>query len=258
MSAMQTSYMNRLRAGAATRPRAEIPTATVENGVATIRLYDIIDSWGEYWGVNAKEFVAILDELQGVNEIQLRINSPGGDVFEAIAIMNALRAHSARVVAIVDGIAASAASFIAASADELVMSKNSELMIHDAWGVCVGNATDMTAMAAVLDHLSDNIASVYAEKAGADTEAWRALMTAETWLSADEAVAAGVADRVDGDSAAIENSFDLSLFAHAGRAAAPEPKIPAAKAKDVDDEASTEAELKTKMRVRAHALAAHQ
>jgi hypothetical protein len=85
------------------------------------------------------------------------------------------------------------------------MAKNSEMMIHDAWGLCVGNADDMVKMAGELDHFSDNIASIYAAKAGGDVADWRAAMQAETWYSAQEAVDAGLADRVDtGKTAAGE------------------------------------------------------
>lgn len=214
-----------------TTVRAEAPEPTIDGTTAVMRLYDPIDSWGEFWGVSAKEFAEALDGLPAdVTEIRLHINSPGGDVFDGIAIMNALRAHSARVVAVVDGIAASAASFIAVAADELVMSRNSELMIHDAWGFCVGNAEDMTSMAEMLSHHSDNIASIYADKAGGDVSTWREAMRVETWYSAAEAVSAGLADQVDtGKSADAKSKFDLSIFTYAGREAAPDPITPAAK-----------------------------
>jgi len=202
----------------------------VVDGVATLRLYDPVDSWGGEWGVSAKEFAAALDQVADATEIQLHINSPGGEVFEAVTIMNSLRAHPARVVATVDGIAASAASFIAASADETIMARNSTAMIHDAWGLCIGNAADMREIAGVLDRLSDNIAAVYAEKAGGGTAAWRAAMVAESWYSADEAVEAGLADRVDRpatDDGAAKDRFDTAaLFHHAGRSDAPPPVIP--------------------------------
>lgn len=206
-------------------PRAEVPTASVDGTVATIRLYDPIDSWGEWWGLSAKEFASVLDGLpSGVSEIRLHINSPGGEVFEAVAISNLLRAHSARVVAIVDGLAASAASFLAVTADETVMAPHSEMMIHDAWGVCVGNAAEMVSMASTLDGLSANIASMYAAKAGGDVEAWRSAMASETWYSAEEAVVAGLADRVDGGQQESQPEVhDLSQFRFAGRALAPPP-----------------------------------
>ena len=206
------------------QPRNETPAADIDGTVATLRLYDPVDSWGEMFGVSAKEFTSAIDELPDeVEEIRLHINSPGGDVFDGIAILNALRAHDARVIAIVDGIAASAASFIACGADELIMARNSELMIHDAWGLCVGNAADMLAMADMLGRLSDNIASIYAEKSGGDVATWRAAMAAESWYSADEAVEAGLADKVDKTKKAAKNQFDLSVFNYAGRDAAPDP-----------------------------------
>lgn len=204
----------------------ELPSGPVVDGVATLRLYDPIDSWGGEWGVSAKEFVSSLDKLTDVSEIRLHINSPGGEVFEGIAILNALRNHPARVVAVVDGIAASAASFIAAGADELIMGRNSELMIHDARGVCIGNAGDMAEMKQLLDHLSDNIASVYTQKAGGEVAGWREAMLAETWFSAEEAVDAGLADRVE-EQPQPTNSFDLSNFKHAGRSQAPAPSVTA-------------------------------
>lgn len=195
--------------------------------VATVRLYDPIDSWGGDWGVSAKEFTALLDELADVEEIRLRINSPGGEVFEGIAILNALRAHPARVVTTVDGLAASAASFVAMAGDEVVMGRNTEMMIHDAWGICIGNAEDMRDLGRRLDHISDNIASIYAGRAGGTTAQWRKAMLAETWYSAEEAVDAGLADRVDAAAEKAENRFDLSVFTYAGRSAAPEPTTPA-------------------------------
>jgi len=206
------------------QPRNEAPKADVDENVATIRLYDPVDSWGEMFGVSAKEFANALDELPDeVDEIRLHINSPGGDVFDGIAILNALRTHKARVVAVVDGIAASAASFIACGADELIMARNSELMIHDAWGLCVGNAADMLSTAEMLERLSGNIASIYAEKSGVDAALWRMAMAKESWYSADEAVEAGLADRVDKKKPAAKNAFDLSMYNFDGRAAAPPP-----------------------------------
>src|SRR3954451_13791039 len=164
----------------------ELPAGPVENGTAVLRLYDPIDSWGGEWGVSAKEFTTALDQLPAdVHTIQLHVNSPGGEVFDGIAILNALRNHSAKVIAVVDGIAASAASFIAAGADEVVMGKNAELMIHDARGISIGNAADMQQMADLLNHLSDNIARVYTAKAGGKVEDWRQAMLAETWYSAE-------------------------------------------------------------------------
>jgi len=220
---------NRPEAGKRTAVLNTADVVGVEDGVATLRIYDPIDSWGGEWGVSAKEFARAVDSLpDDTNEIRLHINSPGGEVFEGLAILNQLRNHPARVVAVIDGLAASAASFIASGADEVVMGRNTQLMIHDAWGLCVGPAVDMRDTADRLDKISNNIASVYAEKAGGSTDDWRAHMLAETWYDADEAVAAGLADRVEGEvDAEAANRFDLSIFAHAGREDAPAPPLPA-------------------------------
>lgn len=226
---MHRDFTDRLRAFH--RPdrepfRAEQPSPGGDQTTAVLRLYDPIDSWGGDYGVSAKEFARALDELPAtITEIRLHINSPGGEVFDGIAILNALRAHDARVVAVVEGLAASAASFIAVGADELVMAKNSELMIHDAWGLVVGNADDMRKLADELDHLSNNIASVYADKAGGTVEEWRKAMADESWYSAEEAVAAGLADRIDNRNTAAKNRHDLSIFTYAGRDAAPAPVL---------------------------------
>lgn len=197
-----------------------------DDGTATIRIYGPIDSWGDMWGVSAAEFVDALDQVSDAKQINLHINSPGGEVYEGVAILNALRRHPANVTATVDGIAASAASFIAAGVNELVMGQNSQLMIHDAWGICVGNAADMQKLGQELDQLSTNLASIYAAKAGGSVGTWRTAMLEETWYNADEAVTAKLADSVEGvDPDTQQIAFDLSVFKHQGRADAPVPII---------------------------------
>lgn len=207
--------------------RAEVPGAVdAGDGVTVLRLFEPIDSWGGDWGVSAREFLTVLDAIE-TPSIRLHINSPGGEVYEAIAVLNALRAHPARVTAVVDGLAASAASFIAAGADELVMGRNTELMIHDAWGIGMGPAATMRELADRLDHISDNIASIYAAKAGGSAEDFRAAMLAETWYSADEAVAAGLADSVAAAGSGQPSArWDLSAFKAAGREQAEAPLLP--------------------------------
>ncbi|QYW00735.1 capsid maturation protease [Gordonia phage Sahara] len=196
---------------------------TDDEGPVELFIYDVIDDW---FGVSAEMFAR---ELSGIDaqEITVRINSPGGNVFDGIAILNALRGHKARVTTIVDGLAASAASFIAMAGDEIVMNRNAEMMIHDASGVCIGNAKDMGEMHDMLERVSNNIASIYADRTGTDAAEWRTAMLAETWYSADEAVDAGLADRVEsaGDETAgkTKNRFDLSIFNYAGRDKAPTP-----------------------------------
>lgn len=153
---------------------------------------DLMDEIG-YWGVTAQDFV---DELLAIDAetIELHVNSPGGDVFDGLAIMNALADHPATVNVVVDGIAASAASFIAMAGDTMKMNRGSQLMIHDAIGFCYGNAAAMEDTSALLSRISDTIAGIYADRAGGKADDWRDLMRAETWYSATEAVDAGLAD----------------------------------------------------------------
>jgi ATP-dependent Clp endopeptidase proteolytic subunit ClpP len=209
--------------------RVQLPSVDAPS-VGTIHLDDVIDSYGGWWGISAKEFNEALDELGDVEQINLHINSPGGEVYEGIAILNSLRRHNASVTAIVDGLAASAASFIAVGVDKTIMAPNTEMMIHDAWGITIGPAADMHAMGDRLDKISNNIAGIYAGKAGGATDTWRSSMLDETWYSAEEAVAAGLADGIEGADAEdvdpgeiVENAFDLSVFKHKGRIDAPAP-----------------------------------
>jgi ATP-dependent Clp endopeptidase proteolytic subunit ClpP len=170
-----------------------------------------------------------LDALpDGITEIRLLINSPGGEVWDGLAILNALRRHPARTVAVVEGIAASAASFVAAGCDELIMSRNSELFIHNAIGYASGDAEVMRAAAEDLERLDRNIASIYAEKSGRDIEYWLAEMPRDRFLTADEAVESGLADRVEGvtdaPTARIRNT--ITMLAHSGRDRAPRAELP--------------------------------
>ena len=165
------------------------------------------------FGVEADEFVQMLSGID-TESITLHINSPGGDVFDATAIYTALRDHPAEIETRIDGIAASAASFIAQAGDRVVMAKHATMMIHDPWGFTIGNAEDHQKQAEVLDKIGDNLASIYASRAGGSVREWRDVMLTETWYSDQEAVSAGLADEVAGDSA-TQNMFDLSAYKHA-------------------------------------------
>ncbi|QCG77668.1 capsid maturation protease [Mycobacterium phage FirstPlacePfu] len=218
--------------GKPAEPWYRIQNKADDDTVAQVDIYDEID-W--YWGVTAKNFRNELKALpDSVDTIELHINSPGGDVYEAIAIMNSLRQYKARVVTTVDGYAASSAGFIAVGAsDELIIAENSELMAHLPWAFMVGDAHDMRKMADDLERIGRNIASIFAARAGGSVDEWIDVLTAETWWSAQEAVDAGIADKVlaapkrDAKNAA-RNRFDLSVFNHAGRSQAPAPRIPQA------------------------------
>lgn len=171
-----------------------IANAASRAKTAEVFIYDTIGDWG----VTAKDFVA---ELRGVkaDSIELHINSYGGAVFDGVAIYNALINHPAHIMSIVDGIAASAASFIAMAGEEIEVEKTARMMIHDASGAVWGNAKDMREHADLLDGLSDMIAEIYADRAGNTVAHWRNLMLAETWFAAQEAVDAGLANRIAGD-----------------------------------------------------------
>lgn len=178
------------------------------------------------WEITAAETIAKLADMTG--DVTVRINSYGGDSFEGVAVKNALRAHAGHVTAVVDGVAASAASVIAVcGADRVVMRPGAELMIHDAWTFADGNAADLTKVAADLERTSQAMAEMYAEKAGGGAERWRDMMRAETWFSAQEAVDAGLADAVE-DGRTAERPVLAKTgprFAYAGRDSAPKPKI---------------------------------
>lgn len=170
---------------------------------AEIHIYDEIGMWG----VAASDFIRDLAAIKAPR-MSLRINSPGGDVFDGIAIFNAVQRHKAEVTVYVDGIAASAASFIAMAGDRVLMSPHSQMMIHEASGLVMGPAEDMRKMADVLDKSSENIAAIYAGKAGGTVEEWRQRMKDETWLSDREAVALGLADAIAGDAPKAINKVD--------------------------------------------------
>lgn len=211
------------------RPRAQLVAGRrdwyrIENKknapAAEIYVYDEIG----YWGVTAQDFIRDLQAVTA-DEIHLHLNTPGGEVFDGIAIMEALRSHQAKVTTYVDSLAASIGSVIAMAGQRIVMARHATMMIHDGHGICVGNAMDMRELADLLDKTSNNIAQVYAERAGGSVDMWREAMRAETWYSANEAVAAGLADEITAapDKPEQENSWDLSVFNYAGRDAAPSP-----------------------------------
>lgn len=156
-------------------------------------VYDVIGGWD----MDASSFVQAVHAVQAP-AMDLHVNSPGGFVFDAVAMFEALRGSPAAVDVHVDGLAASAASFLAMAGDSVDIAKGGRMMIHDAAGGSWGNAADMREMADLLDSVSGDIAGFYADKAGGSPEMWRTAMLAETWYSADQAVDAGLADKVAG------------------------------------------------------------
>jgi ATP-dependent protease ClpP protease subunit len=221
----------RMGAAVAAKPWYEIHAATGERK-ATLRIYDEIG----WFGTSARSIGEELAALD-VDEIDLRLNSPGGAAWDGIAIYNALRSHKAKVVVTVDGLAASAASAIAMAGDEIRMNRGGQMMVHEAWAGAIGSKADMLKAAEMLDVMSESYADIYAGRAGGTADEWRAVMQAETWYTAQEAVDAGLADKqVDdvgtaGADARAAAKFDLAVyaFAYAGRDTAPPPTIFTAK-----------------------------
>jgi ATP-dependent Clp endopeptidase proteolytic subunit ClpP len=175
-----------------------------------IVIYDEIGAFG----IPAKAFLDELKALGPVAELTLRINSPGGSVFDGVAIYNALKRHDAAITVWIDGLAASIASMIAMAGDEVVMPENAMLVLHDPSGLVAGTASDMRATADALDRMKAGMVAAYRDKSGRDSTEIEALMAAETWLSAQEAVGLGLADRVE-QPVRMAAHFDLSRFRNA-------------------------------------------
>jgi len=165
--------------------------ASAEAPAADLYLYDEIGGWG----ASAAEFIAELSQRKS-QHINLHIHSPGGSVFEGHAIFNALRTHPGGVTVYVDGIAASMASVIAMAGKPIKIASNGFLMIHNPWGETSGEASEMRKQADILDKLKDSLVSIYADRSGQEREVIASAMDAETWLSAEEAVAFGLADEI--------------------------------------------------------------
>jgi len=173
----------------------------------------IYDEIGAY-GVSAKGFLAELGALPDDAPIDLRLNSPGGSVFDAVAIFNALSRHAGHITVWIDGIAASAASYIAMAGDEIVMPENAFMMIHDPSGIVMGTAADMRDMAGTLDKIAASMTRGYAAKSGKPEVEIAALLAAETWFDAKDALEAGLATRM-AEPVRIAASFNIGRFRNA-------------------------------------------
>ena len=203
------------------------------NADSTLYLYDVIDA---YWGIGAKDVAQAVASANPKGTLHLRINSPGGDVFEARAMATAIREFGGKVVAHVDGLAASAATTIACAAGERVMGPGSFFMIHNAWSMAFGNKADMIEMASLLDKIDGDIVTDYARVSGATPAQIASWMDAETWMTADEALANGFAtslavdpdgdgdddskggDDADGDKKTASARWNLAAYNHAPKA----------------------------------------
>ncbi|KWC72033.1 head maturation protease, ClpP-related [Burkholderia cepacia] len=182
-----------------------------------IRIYGDIG----FWGTDADLFAAKLDEVAATaTSIVVAINSMGGDVFDAFAIYNAVRRYAGKVKGRVDGVAASAASLILMACDTIEMPSNARLMIHNPHTVAAGEAGDLRKLADLLESMSDSMLAAYVERSGRTEEEVRAIMDAETWLTAAQAKEQGFCD-------AIVDPIRIAAYAGAARLAARYAAVPA-------------------------------
>lgn len=180
-----------------------------------IYLYDVIDP---YWGVSASDFVGAMGAAAG-DAITLHINSPGGSVFEARAMVAAIRSGGREVKAVIDGLAASSASWIATSCASVSIESGAFIMIHNSWGAAMGNAREMRDAAAQLDRIDAMIVDEYARRVNASPEQIVDWMSLETWFSASDAIQYGFADKMlnGADMPGGVNSWDVSAYRNAPR-----------------------------------------
>lgn len=200
-----------------------------EPTIGELMLYGDISS-STWWGdeVTPKQFKQELDALGDISHLDIYVNSGGGDVFAGQAIHSMLKRHKASKTAYVDGIAASIASVIIMAADKIVMPKNAMIMVHKSWTIAAGNADDMRKLADDMDKVDESIVAAYEERTGKTKEEILAIMEAETWMTAQEAVDSGFADEIEETkqiAASINGAFlvlnnqqiDLSQYKNAPR-----------------------------------------
>lgn len=215
---MNRKLLNLLRANAR---KGQFKVEQTADGGNVIMIYDVIvaaDADADWFGgVSAESFVPLLAGLEG--DVDIRVNSPGGDVFGAKAMAQAIRDYPGQVTVHVDGLAASAATFLTSVADRTIMAPGSLLMIHKAWTIDIGNADDFRATANLLEKIDGTIADTYAAAAKrrdvAEPADFVELMASETWLTAAEAIELGLADEQAEDKPKAQLKWDLSAYEHA-------------------------------------------
>lgn len=176
------------------RWNAGVQAAAEQDEDRSISVYDVIGY--DYWtgeGVTAKRIAAALRSM-GAGPVTVNVNSPGGDMFEGLAIYNLLREHDGEVTVKVLGLAASAASIIAMAGDKVQIARAGFFMIHNAWVMAIGNRLDLIEVANTLKPFDDAMASIYAARTGQDAKAMAKLMDAETWIGGQAAIDDGFAD----------------------------------------------------------------
>jgi ATP-dependent protease ClpP protease subunit len=236
--------MQLLRDNARTDARPPIRAQATEEGVA-IYVYDVIDP---YWGASATALIEQLTAAAG-KLVELHINSPGGDVFEARAMAAAIAGYDGPVEACIDGVCASAATYLALAAKSTCMVEGALLMVHNSWTIAYGDKTALRSTADLVEKIDGTIAATYMKKTGATLAQVQAWMDAETWFTCQEALDAHFIDAIEpntqqGDMAedAQQNRWNLSAYANAPKPqprAAPAPD-PAALAAELAAKAATQ------------------
>lgn len=193
------------------------PVNVVRNGPnARIDIYDVIDS---FWGFSAQNMLDAVAQAGDAQTLELYISSPGGDVFESRAIMAQLKRFPGNTIAYIDGLCASAATSIALACNEVVMSDGGFFMIHNAGGLAYGDKAELRKTADLLEKVESVIVADYTGKTGKDAAEIVAMMDAETWMTAQEALDAGFVDRLTDDKPSAKNAWNLSSYANAPKPA---------------------------------------
>ena len=178
---------------------------------ATLYIYDVIST---EWGVSASMVIEAIAQAADAPVLNIRINSPGGDVFEARAIIEAIKRFGGKTIAHIDSLAASAATSIASAADEVLIAEGAFYMIHNASGMVFGDKTAMRETADLLEKVEGSIIADYTSKTGKDAQQIIDWMDAETWFSASEAIANGFVDAL-APTAKVKNTWNLAAYGKA-------------------------------------------
>lgn len=189
-----------------------------EGDTEQVYIYDQIvssDAEAEWWGGVSAQTLAPLLRQTKAKRVELRINSVGGDVFAASAIASAIADSPAEVIAYIDGLCASAATVIACAASRVVMAETAQYMIHRAWTIGIGNASDFLDLAATLEKVDTSIAEAYATRTGKTADELLAMMDAETWFGAQAAKDAGFVDEVSAVIKSQAVAWNLSAYRNA-------------------------------------------
>lgn len=181
----------------------------VRNDISDIYIYDEI-SW---YAISADQFVKDLGDIKS-KTIRVHLNTPGGNVFDGVAIYNALKQHEATIETYIDGLAASIGSMIALAGDTVRMADNGFFMIHEPWILAIGDSEELRKTADVLDKISGTLVKTYVKKSGKDEDQIKEWLAAETWFTAEEAKDAGFIDEIIVEEPEAKAEYDLGVFAN--------------------------------------------